>query len=292
MDVSKPETLQKPRMLCLHGGGVSAKIFRLQARQLRQTLAPYFRLVFADGPFPSEMHPDLIPVYRNMGPCYSWADLSSQCIFADGAPDTKTIADNIRVSLLCAMEADPGTGNWVGLLGFSQGARLAVSILLEDEIRQKEINCNTPDRAFLGVKWHFGVLLAGRGPPYALSHRTMHRPQFGHPGPMTQMIDSIESLTSDPLFDLLEPWDILSTPTLHVHGLRDPGLPFHQLLQSHYVAPGSASVIEWEGEHRIPIRTVDVEAVSRGILQIAKLGDTSESVDNHLTSNQQDTRAI
>ncbi|KAJ6013602.1 hypothetical protein N7540_008193 [Penicillium herquei] len=285
MNLFKPETLQKPRILCLHGGGVSAKIFRLQARQLIQALAPYFRLVFVDGPFPSDMHPDLIPVYKKMGPCYSWADLSLQCTLSNGSPDFNTIIEKIRGSLRCAMEADPGTGDWVGLLGFSQGARLAISILLEDEIRANEFNYNALDSGFLGVKWHFGVLLAGRGPPYALSQRTMNCGQFGRPGPMNQMKDSIEFPAFDSLFDLLGPSPILSTPTLHVHGMQDPGLPFHQLLQSRYVAPGSSSVIEWDGEHRVPIRTADVDAVRSGILQIAKVSDASESVDDHLTDS-------
>lgn len=64
---SGSETIHKPRILCLHGGGVSAKIFRLQVRRLNSKLAPCFRLVFADGPYASKMHADLKPVYGQIG---------------------------------------------------------------------------------------------------------------------------------------------------------------------------------------------------------------------------------
>ncbi|RAL09583.1 uncharacterized protein BO97DRAFT_314194, partial [Aspergillus homomorphus CBS 101889] len=234
-------TLHKPRILCLHGGGVSARIFRMQARQLIEALALHFRLVFADGPFPSEMHPDLTSVYGQMGPCYRWAGWLPQ--HAD-LPAGETI-ETIRASLLHAMQADSaGTGRWVGLLGFSQGARLAVSILLEDQRVEK--GRGKEGRFFLGVQWEFGVLLAGRGPPYNLSHQ--HRA-----APAAE--------------DEHEIWT--TTPTLHVHGLQDPGLAFHRLLLREYAAPGSALLIEWDGEHRVPIRTVDVDAVTGGILRVA-----------------------
>lgn len=52
MSSSKPDlSLKSPRILCLHGGGVTGEAFRLQARALIAKLQPTFRLVFADGPF-------------------------------------------------------------------------------------------------------------------------------------------------------------------------------------------------------------------------------------------------
>lgn len=70
---SPPETLSLPRILCLHGGGVSGEIFYYQSRAIIAGLNSHFRLVFVDGPFFSDMHPDLKPVYGGMGPTYRWS---------------------------------------------------------------------------------------------------------------------------------------------------------------------------------------------------------------------------
>ncbi|KAK2809846.1 hypothetical protein FQN50_003487 [Emmonsiellopsis sp. PD_5] len=278
MPSSGPETLHKRRILCLHGGGVSAKIFQLQARRLIQALSPYFRLVFADGPFPSEMHPDLIPVYSPMGPCYHWAGWLPQHLAASGFDDDLTVK-KIQESLQRTMASDPGTGEWVGLLGFSQGAKLAFSILLEDQQRRQEPSkikppCQNMNRSsFLGVNWKFGILLAGRGPPYPLSHRTLAQiPQYDPSGKTsTSAALSVKPMTAALQWNPPGQESILITPTVHVHGLRDEGLPFHRLLLNHYVDPASAQVVEWDGNHRVPIRTVDVDAVTRAIKRVAKV---------------------
>ncbi|KAK2738430.1 hypothetical protein FQN55_000556 [Onygenales sp. PD_40] len=276
MSSSGPETLHKRRILCLHGGGVSAEIFRLQARGLIQALSPYFRLVFADGPFPSEMHPDLIPVYSSMGPCYQWAGWLPQQVAASGLDDDLAVK-KIQESLQRAMASDPGTGEWVGLLGFSQGAKLAFSILLEDQQRRQEPSKppyqNMNRNSFLGVNWNFGILLAGRGPPYALSHRTLARPHYDGPGKPTTTAAtlSVKSMTAALQWNPPGRESVLATPTVHVHGLRDDGLPFHRLLLNHYVDPASAQLVEWDGNHRVPIRTVDVDAVTRAIMRVVKV---------------------
>ncbi|KAK2758260.1 hypothetical protein FQN54_004105 [Arachnomyces sp. PD_36] len=271
MSTSGPETLHKRRILCLHGGGVSAKIFRLQARSIIHALSPYFRLVFADGPFPSEMHPALIPVYSDMGPCYRWAGWLPDHIVTDGV-DGDSAVKKIQESLHQAMKSDPGTGEWVGLLGFSQGAKLAFSILLEDQQRQQEKG-KPPlqdDGRFLGVNWKFGVLLAGRGPPYALSHRNLTRPHYDAPG-QTPAALSVESLAAALRLNPPGPESVLMTPTVHVHGLQDEGLPFHRLLLKHFVDPASAQLVEWDGNHRVPIKTADVDAVTRALFSIVKV---------------------
>lgn len=261
---SGPETLHKPRILCLHGGGVSAKIFRLQARCLVASLAPYFRLVFVDGPFPSEMHDDLKPVYGQMGPCHRWAAWLPHHV-QNSNSDT-VVVDRIEDSLQAAIKADPGTGEWVGLLGFSQGAKLAISILLENQLRQqqREVSSGEEGVFFAGVHWKFGIIMAGRAPPYSLSERTKDSPYFDPPG----KIPPPAATTRHTVANLDFPHK-LTTPTLHVHGIRDAGLPFHRQLLRDYVASDRAVLVEWDGRHRLPIRTADVEAVTGGILRVA-----------------------
>ena len=64
-------TLPYPRILCLHGGGVTGEIFRAQARSLIKYL-PTFRLVFADAPFYCAPGPGIVPVYEDWGPFRRW----------------------------------------------------------------------------------------------------------------------------------------------------------------------------------------------------------------------------
>ena len=275
---SGPETLAKPRILCLHGGGVSARIFRLQARRLVSCLSPWFRLVFADGPFWSEMHPDLRPVYSQMGPCRQWAAWSSTTQNTTLGCDYEATVNAIEVSLKDAMKADPGTGEWVGILGFSQGARLAVSILLENQLRFDESSTNgdiigSLYNPFTGVDWKFGILMAGRGPPYALSKQTHGTPFFEPPQRQSRFPTKPAGATD--INDISSNWKPfpcpLQTPTVHVHGLQDDGLPFHRQLLHQYMAPERTALVEWNGKHRVPVRTFDVEAVARSILQVAEL---------------------
>ncbi|KAJ5504482.1 hypothetical protein N7463_007356 [Penicillium fimorum] len=97
------------------------------------------------------------------------------------------------------MQADDkvwATGQWVGLLGFSQGAKMAASILLRQRIVNSTLNRDMPDswRATAkGPEWRFAILLAGRSPLLSL-----------HLG--------VDKVT----FDI----DVLRVPTVHVHGQR------------------------------------------------------------------------
>lgn len=166
---------QKPRILCLHGGGVSAHIFGLQCRCFIKSLEPYFHLVFADGPYLSEMHEDLKLVYGGQGPCYRW----SNWLPNHPPHDSDSAIEEIEYNLTKAMEADRGTGEWVGLLGFSQGAKLAVSILLENQLRLKQDPSAT---GFAGALWKFGIIMAGRAPPYSLSDRTLFNEYYSRLG--------------------------------------------------------------------------------------------------------------
>ncbi|POR36343.1 Esterase LovG, partial [Tolypocladium paradoxum] len=70
--MARNTTDSTPRVLCLHGGGVNAQVFRLQCRALVARLAPALRLVFADAPFASRPHEDIVGVYGDCAPFYRW----------------------------------------------------------------------------------------------------------------------------------------------------------------------------------------------------------------------------
>lgn len=246
----------KPRILCLHGGGVSAHIFRLQCRYFIKSLEPHFHLVFADGPFLSEMHDDLRPVYSEMGPCYRWSRWRPE----HPPVDDDTAIDEIEYNLTSAMDADKGTGEWVGLIGFSQGAKLAFSMLLENQLREQYDPFST---GFAGVQWKFGVIMAGRAPPYSLSDRTKFSKHYSRLGELPKEYDYAASN--------IQVQDKLQIPTLHVHGLSDPGLELHRHLFREFCDPASTALLEWDGAHRIPFKTWDVKLITDGILNIARV---------------------
>ena len=249
---------EKPRILCLHGGGASAEIFEIQMRYFINSLAHDFQFVFANGPWLSEMHEDLKPVYSDMGPCYRWANWSP---FHPPFNDTSAIAE-VESCLMKAMNNDEGKGEWVGLLGFSQGAALAFSILLENQLRLQQ---DPWARAFTGVNWRFGVIMAGRAPPYSLNSITQ---KSQHYSSLTQASQGWEKALSSAPFP-----NRLRTPTLHVHGLQDAAIEFHQDLLKYFTSPPHTKLVEWDGAHRIPFRNADAQETTEAMLEIANAQD-------------------
>ena len=221
-----------------------------------KSLASDFRLVFVDGPWFCEMHDDLKSVYSHMGPCYRWGNWE-----ANHSPIDETSAIGVIESVLMnAMDKDEGDGEWVGLLGFSQGAGLAFSILLENQLRlQKDLRAT----AYTGVYWRFGVIMAGRAPPFSLNPITQKDPHYKsltQPSPTRSM-----TLVSDPFLTRLR------TPTLHVHGLVDPGLELHRDLQEWFASPAHTWLVEWDGGHRIPFKSADVNKITEAIIEVANV---------------------
>ncbi|KAF4998180.1 hypothetical protein FDECE_11857 [Fusarium decemcellulare] len=247
------DTLHLPRILCLHGGGVNAEVFELQCRALIYRLKSTLRLVFMQAPFISAPHPDIVSVYGEYGPFRRW--LRWQPDHPEIEPEAA--AEEIRYQCRRAMEDDPGTGEWVGILGFSQGAKIAASLLWT----QQQVTAQFGEaESFTHFK--FGVLMAGRAPLIMLDHRLQESPH---------VVDA--ALLSSEFKNWPETNEgdhVLSIPTLHVHGLRDPGAEHHRLLLNKYCETGTTILVEWDGGHRIPIKTHDVEAVTSKILELAE----------------------
>ncbi|KAI9878067.1 MAG: hypothetical protein M1830_002016 [Pleopsidium flavum] len=265
MVVETPEaddsTLHLPRILCLHGGGTNARIFRAQCRVLERALRPTFRLCYAQAPFPSEPGPDVTSVYKDFGPFRAWL----RWLPADPEREAKSAVEQIQESLRNAMAEDDkkgATGEWVALLGFSQGAKMCASLLFLQQARAERFG------GYHGVmpSFRFAVLLAGRGPLVVLDPELVMTPG---------LVDASGlSTTSNPAqqsFTAVE--HRLHLPTIHVHGMQDPGLDLHRKLLYQYCDETHARLIEWDGNHRVPIKTKDVTPVVEEILSMAeKLG--------------------
>ena len=62
----------------------------------------------------------------------------------------------------------------------------------------------------------------------------------------------------------------LRLPTLHVHGLKDPGLRLHRELLRGCCDAQSVEVLDWDGAHQVPIKPGDVGALAKGILKLVR----------------------
>lgn len=253
MTQTDDSTLPLPRILCLHGGGVNAEIFQVQCRGIIARLKSHFRLVFMNGPFLSAPHPSIVSVFGDHGPFRRWLRWEPD----HPEIDEETAASEIRYQCLKAMEDDPGTGEWVGILGFSQGAKISASLLwTQQQVTQKFGEAESP------TQFKFGVLMAGRGPLIRLDMR-VDQPQY--------VVDAAQ------LSGAFKDWPttnegphVIKVPTLHVHGLRDPSLEEHRVLKNSYCEAGSTLLVEWDGGHRLPVKVHDVETVSAKILELAE----------------------
>lgn len=250
--------LYLPRILCLHGGGTNSRIFRSQCRRLIAELKAEFRLVFAEAPFDSSAGSDVLAVYREWGPFKRWLRWRPE----QPHIQHETVVDELDKALKDAMLHDDAlgaTGEWVAILGFSQGAKVAASLLYRQQLR--EAKGNPPlDHRFL-----FGVLLAGRAPLVSLEP-DMSKSNDSLP-------DAAHLSTADDLARVAHTGEnILHIPTLHVHGLRDNGRDLHRQLYDEFCAPDARTLVEWDGDHRVPLKAKDVTLVAIHIRLLARKG--------------------
>lgn len=257
------QPLQLARILCLHGGGVNATVFRMQCRRfLNGTFASHFRLVFVDAPFLCKAHPAIERVYGDQGPFYRWLRWQDE----HDEVDAHEAAGMIISQCKAAMDSDPGTGEWVGILGFSQGAKIAASLLwLQERVATMVNGQSRLPQLGDNVSFRFGVLMAGSAPLVNLD-------PTGKLGATPRHV-----ATADGLSMAFADWPAsnvgdhaIGTPTLHVHGLQDPGIDRHVKLMTLYCKPGTAKLAEWDGDHRIPIKTPDVDLVVSKVLELAR----------------------
>ncbi|RYP17467.1 hypothetical protein DL765_004513 [Monosporascus sp. GIB2] len=248
-------SLDLPRILCLHGGGTNSRIFRTQCRTLARALSPHFRLVYAEAPFDSTAGPDVLSVYADHGPFKRWLRWLPEHPPLD---DREAVAA-IDAALTAAKDADDaagGAGPWVGLLGFSQGAKLAASLLFRQQVREEKL-------LGAGSRWRFAVLMAGRSPLVALDPDVFTSSLLSGAGEV--------GLRGPPdLMDIAAGRHVLRLPTVHVHGRNDPGLHLHRELMEDYCDPASVRLVEWDGAHRVPLKATDVQPVVDQILEVAK----------------------
>ena len=204
---------------------------------------------------------------------------------SQAAVDDDVVIEKIETQMRGAMEADAklgADGEWVGLLGFSQGAKVAASVLYESQLRGQEAGEGMyagwdgeeegSVEGLAGGKWRFGVFMAGSPPLVSMRGRERARGTMPRPG----------ELTDNSWTDVQESMYRLRLPTVHVHGLRDGGLPVHRQLMNVYCEKGTTALVEWDGDHRVPIKSSDVKPVIDAIFNAARVRLSSLSVYPHM----------
>jgi hypothetical protein len=159
-----------------------------------------------------------------------------------------------------------GTGEWVGLMGFSQGAKLSASLLLEQQARETQARKEERDvepglTEIPNLNWRFGILLAGRAPLSNLNPDILKSAALVSAGNISEGFQFCKEVDEEAT---------LHKPTLHVHGMADAGLHLHRKLLHEYCANDTATLVEWEGAHRIPLKSMDVDRVVKAIYDMAE----------------------
>ncbi|KAA8652919.1 hypothetical protein EYZ11_006390 [Aspergillus tanneri] len=250
-------TLRLPRILCLHGGGTNARIFRAQCRALEKALRPWFRLCYAEAPFPYHPGPDVTAVYHTFGPFRAWIDSTNL------AP--LTMAESLQKSIFQAIMKDNGngaTGPVVGLLGFSQGAKMCASLILEQQLLDQGMNSQLSGPL---PRFRFAILLAARGPLVTLSPLSVQADIMQKMGRMCVHDNSVCIHCESGETNLVLTRELIRIPTVHVHGRQDPSLDRHRKFLYENFDPRYARVMEWDGAHRVPLKSKDVGALVQEI---------------------------
>ena len=234
-----------PRILCLHGGGTSAVIFKIQLRNLSRALRDHFRFIFLDAPYLSPAGPGVLPVFADAGPYYRWMpaeDFATEGVETGvreqerGAKKSRQkIVEAIREDDKAIVEEDQSAkpGPVVGVMGFSMGGRMTAGLLADQAEGRAWETQGMPELKF-------GVMLCASYPPYSLTNASKSPLNF--PGPR------------DNLGTLVPPKEeeVLSMPSVHVRGLLDENLERGRRLSRYFKEDGVKEELEFQMHHNLP----------------------------------------
>lgn len=104
----------------------------------------------------------MLPVFESLAPFHRW--VSRRFKPTEGGDEIVPKAETRVVDeiILRAMEENGGREKFVGVMGFSQGARLAAGLVLRQQLEIKQLG-----RSEWGFK--FGVVIGGPFPPMSLT---------------------------------------------------------------------------------------------------------------------------
>ncbi|KAB2100142.1 hypothetical protein AG0111_0g11733 [Alternaria gaisen] len=112
---------RKPLILCLHGLGSSAEIFKAQTYHIRHHLRDRFELVYVDGPYKCGPGPEILPTFEGCGPFYRWTEEHEEAYDPDVYDHSGADKSAGLRSVLADLTPSISSELWVGVMGFSQG---------------------------------------------------------------------------------------------------------------------------------------------------------------------------
>lgn len=237
--------LRKPSraLLCIHGAGGSAAVFRVQLAKLSAALRNDFQLVYVTAPFPSDAGPGVLPLFQDMGPFYTWftkndGKRSGNTNDANEESNTQ-IEERVRAldapinKVVQDWEETNPESPIVGVVAFSEGALVATLLLWQQQMGR------LPWLPTLSI----AMFICG-----------YYRDE------VTQYIKS-ESPERDTD-------SLIHVPTLHLQGRQDFGRDGSRKLAEIHYTPRFAHVLEFQGAHQFPNRRPDVEETVKRFLEL------------------------
>ncbi|KAK3681588.1 serine hydrolase FSH [Podospora appendiculata] len=214
----------RPKLLFLHGGGTNAEIFRIQSGKLATLLNPQFTLVFADGFHESPPGPGVLPFFDGAGPFRQWMH---------DYPVMPEVVDWPELDRMAAILETQGP--FVGIVGFSQGAKAGMLLL-----RHLERAGHSDVEFFVSV--------CGTVP-------------FRGPG------EAGEDDERRAMYEQSRAQGKLKTESLHFIGESDPYRAESELLLEEFCEPMSRRVVRFKGAHHMPSEDAVNKQLARMILQ-------------------------
>ncbi|KAF5131368.1 Esterase FUS5 [Metarhizium anisopliae] len=231
--MAKQESLL-PRILCLHGAGSNGAIFRVQGRKIFSALGKDFQFVFIEAPFLSTPGPGM-ELFADSGPFYRWqCDMGASLSFDITTDEVNAERDKVRALLEDhLLKKDDGQALFVGIMAFSQGARVATGLLMH--LAQMRRRGRTDD--FYDIK--FAIINNATYPPLYLN----------------------DEMTAAP--------ERVMIPTLHIHGSNDPWRPESEHMLAEFFDLSCATVAGFTGKHQLPLAKDDVDEVVTAIRRLS-----------------------
>lgn len=166
----------------------------------------------------------VLPFFDGSEPFYRWKSKSDDNSFTE-----EEVEKEVRTLIENTLKT---RDDWVGILGFSQGGRLAAGLLAEQEKEQEEDMYGDE----LGFK--FGVFLMTPSPP------------------MTSLVYGDGALNK------------IETPSVNVVGKQDQWYESSKKMHAEYFEEKTAKLVEFDIGHRLPNAPADITTIAREILRL------------------------
>ncbi|KAF2240037.1 putative phospholipase/carboxylesterase [Viridothelium virens] len=233
------------KVACFHGGGSNSEVFNIQAIRLQNIVAKEIEFVYFNGPFESNPGPGVLPVFEDYGPFWSWIKNRQLSWGEDDGSGFDSVGTDGLHRAWKMMESRAPREDWVGVMGFSQGTRMAGGLLLDQQRRAARNESN-------GFKLRFGIMCMGGGSPL-----------------VTKEYKTTNEQAENANFELI------TLPTLHLHGLKDEYLGYGRRQKENYYSPDTSTLCEIEYHHAMPWNQEDLERFSGLVKKLYE--DTRES---------------